>query len=604
MALPNLPAKGQNPWYDDRNAWDTSVKSELEGRLSESQLSDNFTRRVTVDVRDFGAVGDGITDCTTAFQNAANFVAPTGGTINVPDGVFLINPAVSADIGIWVNEGGFELFSNTVLQMSPQTTLKAKPNAKSVYKVIRIYNSENVEIRGGKIVGDRDSHTGVTGEWGYGISVMGSRRVLISDVQVSDCWGDGINLQRLTATGYDATFACKDVVVERVVSLRNRRQGMSIESGVNVHVRDSTFSDTNGANPQAGIDIEPPTDQGVIQNIRLTNITAENNAGRGIAVHTWEQTDTIIVDGAWLNGNGHVRSLDQLHSSCFGTNLVFRNITTRNTLSGQSAVGEEGTKSGFTLEGSDLDAPVTIAGGFGGTWSSNYTVRDCRIVGGIRVSRARFIRCERLDIELSGTQIGVDLTYAGAVETQYVTISQCKVVNGQNAVLSGNATMGTESLNVLDCRFFDQTNPAVVLKGTGAFIRGNLFRGYANTAGTAAITRVSGVDVPAARIVENRFNRTKWAGAAATNTPTYATDLGTTTVYNGRIEGNIITAGVLAPAGVLGSGQVTSPVSVPSGTTANRPAPNLEDLMYIDTTLNKLLMVRGGVWRDTQGATV
>lgn len=604
MALPNLPTQGQNPWFTPRNNWDLAVKADLEGRLSATSLSSTFTRRVSVDVRDFGAVGDGVTDDTQAFQNAATSVAPTGGVINVPNGTFLIDPAVSEDVGIWVNVGGFELFSNTTLQMSPGTILKAKSNSKSVSKVIRVYNSDNVEIRGGSILGDRDTHTGTTGEWGYGISVMGSRNVTISDLTVTDCWGDGINIQRLTATGYDIANASVNILVERVISLRNRRQGMSIESGVNVHVKDSTFNDTNGANPQAGIDIEPPTDQGIIQNIRLTNITAENNAGRGIAIHTWEQTDTIIVDGAWLKGNGAIRGLDQLHSSCFGTNLVFRNITTRGTTSGQASVGEEGTRSGFTLEGSDLDAPVMITGGFGGTWSSNYTIRGSRIVGGVKASRARFIRFERLDIDLSGTQIGVDLTYAGAIETQYVTLSECKIINGKNAVLAGNGTMGTESLSILDCRFFDQTDPAVILKGTGAFVRGNLFRGYANTTGTAAITRVAGVDVPAARIVENRFNRTKWAGAAATNTPTFATDLGTTTVYNGRIEGNIITAGVLAPAGVLGSGQVTSPVSVPSGTTANRPAPNLEDLMYIDTTLNKLLMVRGGIWRDALGAAV
>lgn len=39
MALPSLPSQGQDPWYETRTTWDNAVKAELEGRLSEDQLS-------------------------------------------------------------------------------------------------------------------------------------------------------------------------------------------------------------------------------------------------------------------------------------------------------------------------------------------------------------------------------------------------------------------------------------------------------------------------------------------------------------------------------------------------------------------------------------
>lgn len=39
MALPELPAENEDPWFVKRNAFDQAVKSELEGRLSEAQLS-------------------------------------------------------------------------------------------------------------------------------------------------------------------------------------------------------------------------------------------------------------------------------------------------------------------------------------------------------------------------------------------------------------------------------------------------------------------------------------------------------------------------------------------------------------------------------------
>lgn len=604
MALPTLPVQGQNPWFTPRNNWDEAVKSELEGRLSAAQLSGTFARRVSVDVRDFGAVGDGVADDTAAFQAAANFVAPTGGDITVPNGSFIIDPTAATDVGIWVNAGGVEIFSNTRLLMSPGTILKAKTNTKSVYKVLRVFNADNVVIQGGSILGDRDTHTGATGEWGYGISVMGSRNVTIRDIAITKCWGDGVNLQRRTVDGFTAAFANQGVLLQRVRSLNNRRQGISLESGVDVHILDCEGSYNSGTAPSAGLDIEPPTEQGIMQGIRVTNFVAKGNGGRGITISTWEQTDTILIDGAWLEGNGTVLLQSQIKSSCYGTNVTLRNITTRNTLSGQAAMEEQGIRSGFTVEGCDLDAPLVILGGFGGTWSLNYTVRDSRIVGGVKASRARFLRLENLDIELTGTQVGFDFTYAGGIETQYPSVVRCRVMNGQNAVVSGNGTMGSETLEVIDCKFFDQSEAAVILKGAGPVVRGNLFRGYANTAGTAAITRVSGVDISAARIQFNRFNRAKYAGAAATNTPGYATDLGTTTLFGGRIQDNIITAGALAPAGALGSGQITAPVSFSSGPTANRPAPTVEDMVYMDYGLNKIIWVRGGIWRDAMGTAV
>lgn len=42
MALPALPVRGQNPWYDTRTNWDNSVEDELEGRLSLSALDATY----------------------------------------------------------------------------------------------------------------------------------------------------------------------------------------------------------------------------------------------------------------------------------------------------------------------------------------------------------------------------------------------------------------------------------------------------------------------------------------------------------------------------------------------------------------------------------
>jgi hypothetical protein len=54
--------------------------------------------RETVSVLDFGAVGDGVTDCTAAFAAAvAAVMARNGGTVVVPEGRFLLNGSAGAD---------------------------------------------------------------------------------------------------------------------------------------------------------------------------------------------------------------------------------------------------------------------------------------------------------------------------------------------------------------------------------------------------------------------------------------------------------------------------------------------------------------------------
>jgi hypothetical protein len=42
MTLPVLPAENEDPWYAKRNAFDLAVKSDLEGRLSDAELSATF----------------------------------------------------------------------------------------------------------------------------------------------------------------------------------------------------------------------------------------------------------------------------------------------------------------------------------------------------------------------------------------------------------------------------------------------------------------------------------------------------------------------------------------------------------------------------------
>ena len=102
-------------------------------------------------VRDFGAVGDGKTDDTAAFEKAMAMVAPKGGTVSVPVGNYLINthlvvPAQVTLEGVWkIPTASTENLGSTLLAVEGEgketgqafITLTATPRSKASRSSIR-----------------------------------------------------------------------------------------------------------------------------------------------------------------------------------------------------------------------------------------------------------------------------------------------------------------------------------------------------------------------------------------------------------------------------------------------------------------------------------
>lgn len=243
--------------------------------------------RPTIDVRDKGARGDGMHDDTAAFQAAIDALPASGGTVIVPDGRYMINAARSIN-----------LRSNTRLQMTSAATLGAIANDLERSHVIKVWRADNVQIVGGRVVGERAGHRGTTGEWGYGINIQASNNVSVVGTHISDCWGDGIWIGGL---GKRANVTVStNVTLDQVVSTNNRRQGLSIGPVRGVRVIRSTFSNTNGTKPQAGIDIEPQG-QGPARDISFSDCTITGNQGSGLEVH--ENVSGVVLKRCRVQDN-------------------------------------------------------------------------------------------------------------------------------------------------------------------------------------------------------------------------------------------------------------------------------------------------------------
>lgn len=220
----------------------------------------------TFNVKDYGAKGDGQSDDTEAINKAVEAASARRGTVYIPAGLYLID-AVSS----------IQMKDNTNLKMASGTILQAKPNQAEKYAVVSLSNVRNVKISGGMIKGERQDHTGTSGEWGHGICVQGCSDVAITDMIITDCWGDGIYIGSSSKQNY-----CQDVSIKRFFLNNNRRQGISVISAKHLIITDGIIANTNGTDPQAGIDLEPNHSQEFMQDIVLKNIKTIRNSGYGI----------------------------------------------------------------------------------------------------------------------------------------------------------------------------------------------------------------------------------------------------------------------------------------------------------------------------------
>ena len=251
-------------------------------RLYDDYLIAELIKEDTMNVKQFGAKGDNLTDDTLAIQTALNYSK----NIEVPSGTYMVNAITHINI----NSGNRLLLSN-------DATIKAITTSQDSYAVILCDDVDDVEICGGTIEGDRLSHTGATGEWGMCISITnGSSNINVHDIKLINAWGDGLYLN-----------GGNNVRTQNVTVDSARRNGYSIISAVNFRSLNDIIKNTNGTAPQAGVDIEPNYDTNKLQNIKFINTITENNLSSGIMMMIGHDNDCSIEitnhsDDGSLNG--------------------------------------------------------------------------------------------------------------------------------------------------------------------------------------------------------------------------------------------------------------------------------------------------------------
>ena len=231
-----------------------------------------------INVKNFGAIGDGITDDTLAIKEATNYINENGGILYFPLGTYYVNVSNNEESIMHIESDKkiiIDFFCSTIL---------LKENQYSSYNIINANNCSLVELRNGFLVGDRKKHDyttiSSTHEFGYGIFFSQTISGEAFNMDISDMTGDAIINKNGESTG--------TITINQSNLHHCRRQGISILDSDIVNIRNTkihhigTFDNINGTAPQSGIDIEPASGTNTINKVSIDNVTIKDTTSFGI----------------------------------------------------------------------------------------------------------------------------------------------------------------------------------------------------------------------------------------------------------------------------------------------------------------------------------
>lgn len=379
---------------------------------------------VTVNARSFGAIPQEYNNgagANAGLQAAIDYIACRGGGEVIVDDDYWVKGHVSNATGnhhYLDDEGGIALKNGVHLRFTSRGVLRIIPNSEARYVCVRIYNKSNVRISGpGRIIGDREAHIETAGEWGYGIAVTAGSNITIQDVTITDCWGDGINIQRM------GMIVSRDVRLSDVVCHNNRRQGLSIEGVRGFIAIGCRFSGTNGTAPECGVDVEPSTEAVEVSDVTFDACRFEDNKAAGLLIHTDTAEKIAIRDCKFLR---NLSIEGQLVSYC-----------TVNT------VGVRVSGCLFTHDAGKPSGSIKLQGGFG------YVVENNEFDGGIAIATGPSAAAVG-SVRIVGNRItnypGRDIVWQMAL-TKVVDVT----IDGNLLDAGTNSSTDTYGLNVMDC---------------------------------------------------------------------------------------------------------------------------------------------------------
>ena len=199
--------------------------------------------------------------------------------------------------GKWLIDGrvGLSPASGTRIVIEEGSILQVISNSYDTYRLFNVGRDgpvSNITIEGGgSILGDVETHTGNTGQYGHLVYITQSANVsVLGGLTIAKAWGDGIYIGHNTVS--------RDIIIDGVVIDDCRRQGIGafwvdgctisnskiLNTGSTRNVERVPESGSGTGGPGSGIDCEPPVPGHSVKHLTIQNCLIQGTSGCGILV--------------------------------------------------------------------------------------------------------------------------------------------------------------------------------------------------------------------------------------------------------------------------------------------------------------------------------
>lgn len=291
----------------------------------------------TVNVKDFGAKGDGIANDTSAFQAAAQaIVNADGGVLIIPPGTYMVGRqtfagatgkgyAYQGEVIIGISDctlpveirgqgariktvsglkyGSFDPVTGAVYNPPSLPFNNLDYVATGVPAMISLYRNASVTISGLELDGNVDGHIigGYYSDTGRQIPGSGIQAYNNAQLSIRDCHShhqplDGI---MIGYTGMTVTTLKRPHALQNVRCEYNGRQGLSWVGGNSLICAGCTFSYTGrnsvgvASAPGAGVDME--AEDSICRNGVFIDCEMVDNAGIGFVADSGDSADATLI---------------------------------------------------------------------------------------------------------------------------------------------------------------------------------------------------------------------------------------------------------------------------------------------------------------------
>ena len=272
----NLPIVEDNDLYSKEinNLAFEKIDEEIQGLADIVETLDSPENSIADVKKDINDIKSDVVDINEQLDNITYLITPDMDTnqiqaildkykeVKFVDGEFNVNPLF--------------IRSNSIVNFSPNTIIKANAGYTSQQCLLNINNVTNVTIYGNNGVTKMLKTEYKSGEWRHCVNIIDSHNISIYDLKAKDSGGDGFYVG---GSSYSSNISLVNCIADN-----NRRQGLSIVSVKNLLVQGGEYNNTNGTNPAFGIDIEPNYDTDKIENININNVKTSGNARGGLTI--------------------------------------------------------------------------------------------------------------------------------------------------------------------------------------------------------------------------------------------------------------------------------------------------------------------------------